>query len=295
MSQDGGQLFATRDRFWRSDGHRRAAPPSVAPAVPIALTPPLQATWEPDDFASAPDFAHDAPMNFDHPPRPSNNRLEPTKDIAAEPQASLTPKRADSPSTREKPIELENRTNNSAPAPPKPETRAHPTSGIEPTRFQAPKALRRTAPPPAADVPAIRDAAASQPAAHNPAAVAPVAPVTQPVPAPMKVLATPAATTPMPPAEPRNTPPMVRESSNASNPSAAPALPPQPPREGAALPTSATLSRSPGRISIGRIDVQVHNRPAVPARVLRPSRPSAGVSQSSPSEGLGLDRFAMKP
>jgi len=271
-------------------------PPSVAPVVPIAPMPPLPVIGEPEDAASAPEFGV-VPMDFDHPPRPSYNRLEPTKDIAAEPQSSLppSPRRADSPSTRAKPIELENRTDNSAPAPPKPETRAHPTSGIEPTRFQAPKALRRTAPPPAADSPAIRDAAASQPPAHNPAAVAPaVAPSTQPVPALVKVLATPAATPLAPAAGPRNTPPVVRASSNAANPSA-PALPLQPPREGAALPATATLSRSPGRISIGRIDVQVHNRPAVPARVLRPSRPSAGVSQSNPSEAFGLDRFAMKP
>jgi hypothetical protein len=60
-------------------------------------------------------------------------------------------------------------------------------------------------------------------------------------------------------------------------------------------PVIAAASRKESRISIGRIDVQVTNRPAVRTRRAQPAQGGATASRHGSLEALGLDRFAMKP
>ena len=267
-------------------------PASVAPLVPIASTQPQPSTPELEDSAQ---------LDFNSPSLPSTppftpgtasvNRLEPPKSLASELPApfSLLPNLTETRPAPERPVDPEKPIETSAPATP-------PALPMEATRIQAPKALRRAASPPPAAGPALPHAAASQLAATNSAAVeSAVAPPQQPPAATVELPAAPAAAPPPPAAHSLTPATRIRQNSNDPQPSAVPPPSALPAREGPSLPGAAAASRPPGRISIGRIDVQVHNRPAVPARVLRPSRASATAQQSGPSEALGLDRFAMKP
>lgn len=262
-------------------------PPVPAPPVAPAPTPQVSPTPHPEAAAVE---AEDLPMQ--------NRGPSEIPGTPAEPMPAASPLRAPgTPSPARSAAHLP--------------TLTHLSGVTQGPIIQAPKAFRRhVAPPPAQSAYTVPNTGrTNETAPGSPAVEQTISPVREP--APVKIPHAASAARIVPPArvvaagpEPRpmqtSPEPSVKlEAAGQPVPAGIPKpvpnpVQPQPPRE-AAPRAIAPVARAQNRIHIGRVDVQVNNRPAVAPRVSPAARPGAGVSQSSFWEALGLDRFAMKP
>jgi len=276
-------------------------PVSVAPMVPLARAPLVPPDLGPIVNESVPrgrsarELAHPGHLGAEVKPKPdagAGPRLE-----SAPAEVGDSPIVADALAQRsEKPIVP-------VPAPAASLRRATFLPGVTPgPRIQAPKGLRQltgqsrtgagqveTQPPSPLVVEHTPSPVREAPTVEAPAASSAAQPDDVGT---MRAL--PSAAVPPNPTPPP-TPDAPREPVRAAVPTAVPtATQPQPPREAPVGPI-AIVSRRQSRITIGRVDVQVNNRPAVAPPRSQPPRAGAGVAPPGLLEAIGLDRFAIKP
>jgi hypothetical protein len=302
------------------------APVSVSPVVPVALAaaPPPIAMPDPmghsvdkpspskepgSDLASVqPQISAEAAPKVDAPAKPPGAAAE-----------TLLPADVAPPQMPAKPLEPARTLEQARPAPPnpRPETYGAPRAAVLPPamptlRIHAPKGIRQAQS--RWTEPSSRPA--SHEPVHTPSVELPGAPTLEP--APQTTAAMPEASISgrsresdgpkisassrtaavradtrheLISADPPAKPDTRREPVPAVSPAPAQGtLQPLPPREPQSGPI-APVPRATRRITIGRVDVQVNNRPAVPPQ----HAPAAPAPAASSFPAFELDRFAIKP